>query len=71
MSDVTGTAATRRGLVPKKKERSLPTWMTVLMVVVLGVLVYGMFAPKSPNAFDSPEAQTNPQAAPWQQPRSF
>jgi len=72
VSDVTGTtAATRRGLGPKKKQRSLPTWITVVMVVLLGVLAYGVWAPKSPNAFDSPAAQTNPQGAPWQQPRAF
>ena len=63
--------ATRRGLGPKKKQRSLPTWMTVILVVLLGVLVYGAFRPKTPNAFDRPEAQTNPQRPPWDQPRSF
>lgn len=45
--------------------------MTLVLVALLGVLVYGAFRPKSPNAFDRPEAQTNQQGAPWQQPRSF
>jgi len=45
--------------------------MTLILVALLGVLVYGAFRPKTPNAFDSPQAQTNQPGAPWQQPRSF
>jgi len=68
--DVPGTAS-RRGLGPRKRERRFPIWVLVILVVILGVLAYGVMAPKTPNAFDSPAAQTNQQGAPWQQPRAF
>jgi hypothetical protein len=61
-------SASRRAAAPKKGSR-LPIWMTVVMAVLFVILVYGMMRTKTPNAFDSPAAQMNPQQAPWAAPR--
>jgi hypothetical protein len=42
--------------------------MTVVMAVLFAILVYGLMRPKTPNAFDSPEAQMNQPQAPWAAP---
>jgi hypothetical protein len=60
-------SATRRAAAPKKGNR-LPIWMTVVMAVLLVILVYGILRPKTPNAFDTPEAQMNQLPAPWASP---
>jgi hypothetical protein len=59
----TGTRARRPP--PRGKSDRLPRWLTLSLVALLGILVYGMLAPKPPSAFDRPEAQTNPTPNPW------
>jgi hypothetical protein len=41
------------------------------MVILLGVLGYGLLRPKTPSAFDSPAAQMNSQGAPWNSPHAY
>lgn len=55
----------------RPKQQRLPTWVLVTLVGLLAILVYGMMAPKTPSAFDRPEAQVNPPASPWSQPHAF
>ena len=54
---------------PRAKSDRLPRWVTLSVVALLGILIYGIIAPKSPSAFDRPEAQTNPTRNPWDVPR--
>jgi hypothetical protein len=63
--------ATGRRPDPKKRQRTIPGWMMIVLAVLCLVVVYGAFAPSPPSAFDRPEAQTNPTRPPWDQPRSF
>ena len=63
---------TRPRPTPRRgKSNRLPGWLTLTLVALLEILVYGMVAPKAPSAFDRPEAQTNPVGNPWNAPRSF
>lgn len=63
-------ATTRTRQSPSRgKSNSLPRWVVLGLVALLGVLVYGMLVPKPPSAFDRPEAQTNPAHNPWDVPR--
>ena len=48
-----------------KSADALPRWVTVSLVVLLGILIYGLFVPKQQSAFDLPAAQTNQTSAPW------
>jgi hypothetical protein len=41
------------------KNERLPLWMTLSVAFLLCILTYGLFQPKKPSAFDSPEAQTS------------
>jgi hypothetical protein len=50
---------------PRGKHERLPRWLTLSLILLLALLVYGMFVPKQPSAFDRPEAQTNQTRAPW------
>ena len=65
------TGTRPRPTPPRSKSSRLPRWLTLTLVALLGVLVYGMFVPKVPSAFDRPEAQTNPVGNPWNAPHSF
>ena len=60
-----GTGTKAKTTAPRGKSERLPRWLTWSLVAVLLLLVYGMFAPKPPNAFDRPEAQVNQTRAPW------
>jgi hypothetical protein len=41
-------------------------WLTLGLVFVLGLLVYGIMVPSPPSAFDLPEAQVpNTSPRPW------
>lgn len=66
----TSDRALKRAPRPRKRER-LPTWAVVAMAALLGLMIYGMLAPKTQSAFDRPEAQVNPSAAPWSQPHAY
>lgn len=62
----TKTSGTRpRRPPPRGKSERLPRWVTLCLVALLGLLIYGMIVPKTPSAFDRPEAQTNPTRNPW------
>ncbi|MGH7089739.1 MAG: hypothetical protein ACREFQ_12650 [Stellaceae bacterium] len=63
----TSAQPSRRAPVRPRQQR-LPTWVLVILFALLVVLVYGMLRPKTPNAFDRPDAQVNPSVAPWSQP---
>ena len=65
------TTATRtRPPPPRAHPDRLPRWVTLSLVVLLGILIYGLVIPKPPSAFDRPEAQTNPPQNPWNVPRA-
>jgi hypothetical protein len=57
--------ATSKTAAKKRKGERLPTWMTLSLVALLGILIYGALMPKTPSAFDRPEAQINQTRAPW------
>ena len=61
-------ATTSKTAVKKRQQRKgerLPTWVTLSLAALLCILIYGALVPKTPSAFDRPEAQTNPMRAPW------
>lgn len=60
----------KRAPVRPKQER-LPRWVVAVMAGLFAILLYGLVAPKSPNAFDRPEAQVNQPGPPWISPHSF
>lgn len=53
-------------LVHSAAKRVVPLWLVLSLAASLCLLIYGAVRPKTPSAFDLPEAQTNVKARnPW------
>lgn len=66
----TSDSRLRRAPLRPKPQR-VPAWAIVVLAALAALLAYGMMQPKTPSAFDRPEAQVNPPVAPWTQPHAF
>lgn len=55
-----------KSLSPAASKRAVPLWLVLCLAGAMCLLLYGVMQPKTPSAFDLPEAQTTFKArAPW------